>query len=228
MRKLLPILALLGLAIGTTALSAHADGVDYTVSGVFAAIPDSPSTGQSNPGDSFTFTFSVSSTTPSPIVNGMTTPIPVSFDYTDLTTPGLSQVCTITPTTSCGAVSFFAAGNGGLFGVTFTGTDGNAFMLELFGLGCLDMPPAATCVGGYSGTPPTLTTGGPFGVDPLSFLGEFAADGTPIGGDNIVDGTVTATPTSSTVPEPSSLLLLGSGFLALSGFARKRLVARFN
>jgi hypothetical protein len=44
--------------------------------------------------------------------------------------------------------------------------------------------------------------------------------------DAIIDGKVTATPTG--VPEPSSLLLLGSGFLALGGFARKRLVARFN
>jgi hypothetical protein len=33
---------------------------------------------------------------------------------------------------------------------------------------------------------------------------------------------------TSPVPEPSSLLLLGSGFLALGGFARKRLIARFN
>jgi hypothetical protein len=29
-------------------------------------------------------------------------------------------------------------------------------------------------------------------------------------------------------PSPSSLLLLGSGSLALGGFARKRLIARFN
>jgi hypothetical protein len=41
-----------------------------------------------------------------------------------------------------------------------------------------------------------------------------------------VSGTVTATAVST--PEPSSLLLLGSGFLALGGFARKRLIARFN
>jgi hypothetical protein len=224
MRKLFTILALLGLAVGTTALSAHADGVDYSVSGAFGAISGFPSTGQSNPGDSFTFTFSVSSTAlgSSPIGIGMSPGIPISFDYTDVTTPSFSQ-------SGSGTVNFFTAGDGGLFGVTFTGLDGNVFMLELFGLGCLDTPPTATCVGGFTdGTPPTLTTGGPFGVDPVSFLGEFAADGTPIGGDGIVDGTVTATPTSSTVPEPSSLLLLGSGFLALSGFARKRLSVHFN
>jgi PEP-CTERM motif len=72
-----------------------------------------------------------------------------------------------------------------------------------------------------------LATGGPFGIDPTSFFGEFDAEGTPIG-VNDISGSVTGTPSTTPVPEPSSLLLLGSGFLALGGFARKRLVALFN
>jgi hypothetical protein len=44
---------------------------------------------------------------------------------------------------------------------------------------------------------------------------------------DLTGGTVNGTP-SVAAPEPSSLLLLGSGFLALGGFARKRLVTLFN
>jgi hypothetical protein len=73
-----------------------------------------------------------------------------------------------------------------------------------------------------------LNTGGPFTIDNtgFSFLGEFTPgpDGVAVGGDDI-SGTVTAT-SSTAVPEPSSLLLVGSGLLALSGFARKRQFAR--
>jgi hypothetical protein len=44
---------------------------------------------------------------------------------------------------------------------------------------------------------------------------------------DLTGGSVTGMSTVPT-PEPSSLLLLGSGFLALGGFARKRLVTLFN
>jgi len=44
---------------------------------------------------------------------------------------------------------------------------------------------------------------------------------------DLTGGSVTGTSAVST-PEPSSLLLLGGGFLALGGFARRRLSARFN
>jgi hypothetical protein len=37
-----------------------------------------------------------------------------------------------------------------------------------------------------------------------------------------------STATAVSAPEPSSLLLLGSGFLALGGLVRRRLIARFN
>jgi hypothetical protein len=68
-----------------------------------------------------------------------------------------------------------------------------------------------------------------FGTNPMGFLGSPGNSGTfPITpGDALGDNSI-FTETTSTVPEPSSLLLLGSGFLALGGFARKRLIARFN
>ena len=225
MRKLITILALLGLSTGFAALTASADTtIAYTVDGTFSAMPGFPSTSLSNAGDSFTLTFSVDSGVlgPNPIGIGMSPDVPISFTYTDITTPGFSL------TNQSGIVNFFTAGDGGLFGVTFTGADGNVFMFELFGEGCGDMPIPATCVGGFTdGTPPVLATGGPFGIDPTSFFGEFDAEGTPIG-VNDISGSVTGTPSTTPVPEPSSLLLLGSGFLALGGFARKRVVALFN
>jgi hypothetical protein len=122
--------------------------------------------------------------------------------------------------------------------------NGNTFMVELFGEGC---PTGATCVGGFTDGPtPLLTTGGPFAVDPTSFFGEFAPDGTALGGGTISLGTVTATTAGTsvgyvvdgtltaipgvpipTVPEPSTLVLLGSGFLALGGLTRKHPIARY-
>jgi hypothetical protein len=254
MRKLLTILALWGLSTGFAALTASADTVTYTVDGTFSAIPNVPpappfppfpSTALSNPNDVFTLTFSVPSDLlgTMPIGNNTTPGSPVTFDYKDLTTGfSLSETCN-TPTSLVPCLSFFTPTNGGLFSITFTGPNGNIFMFELNALGCFGSSSAspATC-GGFTdgtpptmqnpqGTPPTLNTGGPFTIDNtgFSFLGEFnpGPNGGAVGGNDI-SGTVTATSSTTPVPEPSSLLLLGSGLLALSGFARKRLITRLN
>ncbi len=230
MRKLLTILGLLGLSTGFVALTARADTVAYTVDGTFSAIPGFSSSALSNPGDMFTLTFSVPSGVlgTTPIGSGMTPGSPVTFDFI---TPSLSltETCN-TPTSLVPCLSFFTPTNGGLFSITFTGPNGNIFMFELNALGCFGSgsASAATCGGFTDGTPPTLNTGGPFTIDNtgFSFLGEFTPGGAPVGGDDI-SGTVTAT-SSTAVPEPSSLLLLGSGFLALGGFARKRVITLFN
>ena len=231
MRKPFAIVAIWGFAIGLTALTASADSstVSYVVDGTFSAIPTFPSTALSNPGDVFTLSFSVPSGVlgTMPIGNSTTPGLPVMFDYTDITTPSLSlsETCS-----TC--LNFFTPKNGGLFSITFTGPNGDVFMFELNALGCSGSSSASptTCGGFTDGAPPTLNTGGPFTIDNtgFSFLGEFTPgpNGVPVGGDDI-SGAVTATP-STAVPEPSSLLLLGSGFLALSGFARKRPVARLN
>ena len=236
MRKLFTIVAILGLATGLAALTARADGttVTYVVDGTFSADPVLPSTSLSNPGDHFTLTFSVPADVlgPNPLPGGMSDDIGVSFTYTDLTTPSLSLSQTCTPTAAASCLNFFTPAQGGLFALQFTDSSGNVFMFDLFGLGCFIMPVAANC-GGFTNdtTPPSLITGGPFTIDEtMSVLGEespsCSSDIGPFCADDI-SGTVTATP-SAAVPEPSSLLLLGSGFLALGGFARKRLIARFN
>lgn len=216
MRKLLTVLAILGLAIGFTAVTASADG--------------------------FTLTFSVDSGVlgTNPIGSGMSPDVPVTFNLTSTST-GLNL------SGESGIVNFFTAADGGLFGLTFT-LNGSIFMFDLFGEGCSTVPLPATCVGGFTdGTPPVLTTGGPFAIDPTSSLGEFNPGGNTMGGFNISSGNVTATttgtsvdyivdgtfsaipgfPSPSPVPEPSTLVLLGSGFLALGGLGRKHLIARF-
>jgi hypothetical protein len=234
MRKLFTVLALLGLSIGFTAVTASADStVSYTVDGTFSATPMFPSTALSNPGDFFTLSFSVPLGVlgTAAIDNNMTSGIPVSFDYTDITTPGLSlsETCS-TPTPLVQCLSFFTPESGGLFSIAFTGPNGNTFMFELQGAGCIGSSALATTCGGFTnGANPKLNTGGPFTIDTgFSGLSESTAgeNGVFVGADNI-SGTVTAI-SSTAVPEPSSLLLLGSGFLALSGFARKRLIGRFN
>jgi hypothetical protein len=227
MRKLFTIVALLGLSVSVCAQGARADGVvDYVVSGTFAAITGTPSTSLSHADDAFTLTFSVNLNS-TPLVSngfGMTADITVPFVFTDMTTPSLSV-------DGSGTLNFFTAcspspcppqiPNGGLFSLLFTGpigpvNNGNSFIFDFVG----------TDAGFIDGPTPTLNTGGPFTIGEGSIFGEATPTATLVG-ENSVSGTVTATPSTAAVPEPSSLLLLGSGFLAV-GFARKRLTARFN
>ncbi len=91
-------------------------------------------------------------------------------------------------------------------------------LLQLFG------PDAGFNVG----PPLTLNTGGPFVISPGDDIGDgsLLGDFTSGTANSITSGSVTTS--TSNVPEPSSILLLGSGFLALGAFARKRLFASGN
>jgi hypothetical protein len=219
MRKLLTIMAILGLSIGFCALAASADTVSYTVSGTYATGAPFTSTMLSNPGDSFTFTFSVDSALlgPGPIGGNMTGDLgPITFNYTD----SLGGTIIHSLTGQTGFVNFADLTALGLFDLDFT-FGGDAFILQLMG----------PDPGFIDGTPPTLNTGSftitPGGTGPNAGLGSLFGDGTTADFAAIASGTVDATPVSA-VPEPSSLLLLGSGFLALGGFARKRVSMLFN
>ena len=218
MRKLVTIAAVLGLSISFCALAASADTVSYTVSGTYATGAPFTSTLLSNPGDSFTFTFSLDSALlgPGPIGKDMTGDIPITFSYTD----SLGGTVVHSLTGQAGSVSFADLTALGLFDLDFT-FNGDLFILQLMG----------PDPGFIDGVPPTLNTGSfvitPGGTGPDAGLGSLFGDGDTGDFAAIASGTVNATPVS-TVPEPSSLLLLGSGFLALGGFARKRLITLFN
>jgi PEP-CTERM motif len=215
MRKGLGVLALLALGVGMSAGMALADGVvDYTVTGTYATGSTFSSTPISNPGDSFTFTFSVDPTTlPAGPVLGPSVSTTTSLDYTD--SEGGTTIFSFTDNPA--EVTFYLAGaSGGLFDLDFS-ADGHDFVLQLMG------PDA----GYINGSPITLNTG-TFAITPgtsdgsLSLLGDLNTFNFDAIGP---DGLVSAVPAAA-VPEPSSLLLLGSGFIALGSFARKRLLAR--
>jgi hypothetical protein len=221
MRKLLTIVALLGLAASINARSTRADGVTYTVTSTYAS--DAPTTGVSAPNESFTFTFTV----PSPCSSSSTPPCSnlsagianfpaqsIDVTFSSPTLPGFTSVATL---------SFFSSAGGGLFDLeAFPG--GGDFVWSLIGpqifnttLNEICPGPAGTfCTGLFS-----ITGGTGFSE---SFF--FDMNDPTIAGD-LTGGTVNGVP-SVAAPEPSSLLLLGSGFLALGGFARKRVTTLFN
>jgi hypothetical protein len=213
MRKAFGILALLILVL--TVSPAHADGVvNYTVTGTYATGDPFSSTPISNPGDSFTFTFSVdpASLAPGPALGPSVFAV-TSLDYTD----SLGGTTVFSFTDNPAQVFFFLGGDaGGLFDLDFSAA-GQDFVLQLLGPdpGFINGPIITLNTGTFDITPGT--TDGFF-----SLLGElnppdFNFDAVGPG------GIVTAV---QTVPEPSSFLLLGSGFLALGSFARKRFLAR--
>jgi hypothetical protein len=212
MRKAIWILTLLALGFGLSAGTALADGVvDYTVSGTYATGAGMSSTALSNPGDSFTFTFSFDPAAlgPGPL-GDQTGELPITFDYTDF----LGNTTIHTLTGQAGFVNFADENQFGLFDIDFV-SGGDSFSLQLMG----------PDPGFINGTPPTLNTGnfvitrGGTGTD--AGLGSLFGDQNTNNFAAVASGTVTAA-----VPEPSSLLLLGSGFVALGSFARKRLLAR--
>jgi PEP-CTERM motif len=214
MRKVFGVLALLILVL--TVSPAHADGVvNYTVTGTYATGDTFSSTPISNPGDSFTFTFSVdpASLAPGPALGPSVFAV-TSLDYTD----SLNGTTVFSFTDNPAQVLFFLGGDaGGLFDLDFS-ADGEDFVLQLLGPdpGFINGPIITLNTGTFD-----ITPGTPDGF--FSLLGElnppdFNFDAVGAG------GTVTAVQTN--VPEPSSFLLLGSGFLALGSFARKRLLAR--
>jgi hypothetical protein len=211
MRKLFTILALLGLAVGISAQGARADSVTDPATIFF---------NPSSMGGLFSLTFPATGTFPGN-----------NFDAEFMG----SQMFNSTPGEVCaGPAGTFCTGSLSITAGTGFPTPSGSFFFNLATMAGGDITGGSgSGVTSSSGVTYTFnfTTDAPLGL--VSGSGPFTLSFTvpssaPLSMGFIDLSSVDVTLSSPTsAPEPSSLLLLGSGFLAL-GFARKRLIARFN
>jgi hypothetical protein len=209
MRKSFVAMAILTLALLAGAGRAVADTTSYTITGMYGTGTSTTlgtSTDLSNPGDAFSVTFKVDTANlaGNPLLN-LSTILDVSVTYNDSTA--------LITQTFPGMITFESSTQGGLLDIDFS-LGGNTFLLLLSNPG----HQLYTDTGGVMSLPSTPPGGFAIESDPgdcsASFLGENTTSCTPV-----TSGTVEAV---ATVPEPSTILLLGSGFFGMLAFARKR------
>lgn len=218
MRKAILVVAIFSLAVVFGAAQALADGVSFDVTGTYSTVAgnSSSSTPISNPGDAFSFTFTIDPTTlqgvtaSSPL--SINTPDNVSITYND-TTAGITDDVT-------GMITLESSSQGGLLDIDFMlGSDPYTLLLssptnqQLYNITTVDGISTATIdIGSFQ-----IEDDG--GNCIASFLGQ---DDTAC--TSVASGTIT-TASVATTPEPSTVLLFGTGILGLLAFGRRKILA---
>lgn len=217
-RKTILVLGIFSLAVVFGASQALADDASFDVSGTYSTVAgsSSSSTPISNPGDAFSFTFTVDPTTlqgvtaTSPL--SINTPDNVAITYND-TTAGITDNVT-------GTITLESSSQGGLLDIDFMlGSDPFTLLLssptnqQLYSITTVDGVSTATIdIGNFQ-----IEDDG--GNCISSFLGQDDTSCTSVG-----SGTVTTASVAPT-PEPSTILLFGTGILGLLAFGRRKLFA---
>ena len=177
--------------------TASADTLDYVATSTYdSSTSQGPITA---PDTSFTFTFSEPDT-----LTSLDTNVDVTYTLDGCPACGFSGV---------GEVQFFSQGDQGLFSIVFSTSDGDTYLWSFFG-------PQI-----YSGSSSlySLSTG-TFDINDSSTSPESTVDDTTFGyglySGTFAGGTVAAT-AETTVPEPTSLLLLGASLLGIASLRRR-------
>lgn len=177
--------------------SAFANSVNYFLTNTY--VSSTPTTPLTAPGSTFSFSFSL--------------PLPVSLSASDSVSFTTIVPISYSSGSSSGtvpgaAVIFFTSSLSGGFDIGFT-LNGNSYLWEFFGANQLFTGPTSN---------PALLTGSFFyGGTSFGFNGSL--------GDIVTGpGTIAAT-TPTTVPEPGSLTLLGTGAVVIAGAMRRKLLS---